>query len=50
MAIYILTMRIVADPNVSTEQICNEIYRACSDVPFAFDITSIQGENPHTNG
>ena len=50
MAIHILTMRIMADPKVSTEQICDEIYRACADVPFAFDITSIQEEDPHTNG
>ena len=50
MATYTLTMRIVADPEVSTEQICDEIYRACADVPFSFDITSIQEEDPHTNG
>jgi len=46
MAIHILTMRIVADSNVSTKQICEEIYRACADVPFAFDITSIREGDP----
>jgi len=50
MATYTLTMRIVADPEVSTKQICEEIYRACTDVPLAFDITSIREEDPHTNG
>jgi len=46
MATYTLTMRIVADPDVSIEQICDAIYRACADVPFAFDITSIRGGDP----
>ena len=46
MATYTLTMRIVADPDVSTKQICEEIYQACADAPFAFDITSIRGGDP----
>jgi predicted DNA-binding transcriptional regulator AlpA len=44
MAVYTLTMRIEADPEVTPEQIRQEIYDACPDVPFGFDITSIEGE------
>jgi len=46
MKIFYLTMRIEADSDVDTEQICNEIYQACADVPFSFDITSIRGGDP----
>lgn len=46
VATYILTMRIEADSDVGTEQICNEIYLACADVPFSFDITGIRGGDP----
>jgi len=42
MKIFYLTMRIEADSDVDTKQICHEIYQACADVPFAFDITSIR--------
>jgi hypothetical protein len=44
MAVYTLTMRIEADPEVTPEQIRQEIYDACPNVPFGFDITSIEGE------
>lgn len=44
MAVYTLTMRIEADREVTPEQIRQEIYDACPDVPFGFDITSIEGE------
>jgi len=46
MKIFYLTMRIEADSDVGAEQICHEIYQACADVPFAFDITSIRGGDP----
>jgi len=46
VATYILTMRIEADSDVGTKKICDEIYQACADVPFAFDITSIRGGDP----
>jgi hypothetical protein len=41
---YILTMRIEADDDVTAEQIREEIYDACEDVPFGFDITSISAQ------
>ncbi len=42
MAVYTLTMRIEADAEVTPEQIRQEIYDACPDVPFGFDITGIE--------
>lgn len=42
--VYTLTMRIEADGEVTPEQIRQEIYDACPDVPFGFDITSIEPE------
>lgn len=44
MATYTLTMRIEADAEVTPEQIRQEIYDACGDVPFGFDIASVEGE------
>ncbi len=44
MTTYILTMRIEADEDVNAEQIREEIYDACPDVPFGFNITSIEPE------
>lgn len=41
---YILTMRIEADSEVTPDKIREEIYDACPDVPFGFDITSIEPE------
>lgn len=44
--VYTLTMRIEADEEVTSEQIKQEIYDACPDVPFGFEITSIsKGES-----
>lgn len=42
MSTYTLTMRIEADEEVAPEQIRQEVYDACSDVPFGFDVTSIE--------
>ncbi|TGZ14715.1 hypothetical protein DV517_61980 [Streptomyces sp. S816] len=44
MSAYILTMRIEASPDVTPEQIRQEIYDACEDVPFGFDVVSIKPE------
>ncbi|HEY6116649.1 MAG TPA: AlpA family phage regulatory protein [Candidatus Dormibacteraeota bacterium] len=44
MATYIATMRIEADSDVTPDQIRQEIYDACSDVPFGFDIASLEPE------
>ncbi len=42
MAVWTLTMRIEADDDVNDDQIRNEIYDACTDVSFGFDITRIE--------
>jgi predicted DNA-binding transcriptional regulator AlpA len=42
MKTYVLTMRIEADAEIAPEQIQQEIYDACPDVPFGFDITGIE--------
>jgi predicted DNA-binding transcriptional regulator AlpA len=44
MTVYTLTMRIEAGSEVTPERIRQEIYDACPDVPFGFDITSIESE------
>jgi hypothetical protein len=44
MAVYTVTLRVEADSEVTPEQIRQEIYDACPDVPFGFDITSIEPE------
>ncbi|WP_237280592.1 helix-turn-helix transcriptional regulator [Streptomyces caniscabiei] len=44
MQTYVLTMRIEADAEVTPEQIRQEIYDACPDVPFGFEITSVEAE------
>lgn len=44
MAVYTVTMRVEADSEVTPEQIRQEIYDACLDVSFGFDITSIEPE------
>jgi predicted DNA-binding transcriptional regulator AlpA len=44
MKTYVLTLRIEADSEVTPEQIRQEIYDACADVPFGFDITSVEQE------
>lgn len=42
MKTYTLTMRIEADDDINEEQIKEEILDACPDVPFGFDITSVE--------
>ncbi|PZT70166.1 hypothetical protein DN402_31605 [Streptomyces sp. SW4] len=42
MKTFTLTMRIEADSDVTPEQVRQEIYDACGDVPFAFDITNVE--------
>lgn len=42
MKTYILTMRIEADDDINEEQIKEEIYDACPDVPFGFEITACE--------
>lgn len=44
MKTYTLTMRIEAGEDVTPEQIRQEIYDACPDVPFGFDVVSIEPE------
>lgn len=44
MKVYTLTMRIEADDEINEEQIREELYMAGGDVPFGFDITSLEGE------
>lgn len=44
MSVYTVTLRVEADSEVTPEQIRQEIYDACPDVPFGFDITSIEPE------
>lgn len=44
MKTYVLTMRIEADAEVAPEEIRQEIYDACPNVGFGFDITSIEPE------
>ncbi len=42
--VYTLTMRIEADAEMTPEQIRQEIYDACPDVPFGFDVVSVEAE------
>lgn len=42
MKVWTLTMRIEADDDVNDEQIREEIYDACPDVPFGFEITKVE--------
>jgi hypothetical protein len=44
MAVYTLVMRVEADSSISKEQIKEEIYDACADVPFGFEIESVEGQ------
>ena len=44
MSTYVVTLRVEADSEVTPDQIRQEIYDACPDVPFGFDITSIEPE------
>jgi hypothetical protein len=42
MKTYTLTMRIEAGEEVTPEQIRQEVYDAGADLPFGFDITSVE--------
>jgi hypothetical protein len=42
MKVYTLTMRIEADDEINEEQIREEIYDACPEVPFGFAITKVE--------
>lgn len=44
MKVYTLTMRIEAEDDISPDQIREEIYDACEDVSFGFDIKTVEGE------
>lgn len=44
MRTFVLTMRIEADADAAPDQIRQEIYDACSDVSFSFDVTSVEPE------
>lgn len=44
MSTYVVTLKVEADSEVTPDQIRQEIYDACPDVPFGFDITSIEPE------
>ncbi|MBF6326513.1 hypothetical protein IU451_28855 [Nocardia cyriacigeorgica] len=39
---YTVTLRVSADEEIDAGRIEHEIYTACEDVPFSFDITSIE--------
>lgn len=42
--VYVVTLRVEADAEVTPEQIRQEIYDAASEVPFGFDVTSVEPE------
>lgn len=42
--VYTLTMRIEADEEIDAARIREEIYEACRDVPFGFDVTTVEPE------
>jgi predicted DNA-binding transcriptional regulator AlpA len=44
MAVYTVTMRVEAEAEVDAAQIREEIYDACRDVPFGFDVTEVSPE------
>ncbi|MFJ2961148.1 hypothetical protein ACIPIC_02425 [Streptomyces collinus] len=44
MKVYTLTVRVESDDDLTAEQIREELYMAGGDVPFGFDITSIEEE------
>lgn len=41
MTVYVVTMRVEAEAEVDATQIREEVYDACRDVSFGFDITSV---------
>ena len=45
MKTYTLTMRIEAEDDVTVDQMRTEIYDACEDVPFGFDIKTVVEES-----
>lgn len=44
MNTYVVTLKVEAGSELTPEQIRQEIYDACPDVPFGFDITSVEQE------
>jgi predicted transcriptional regulator len=44
MSTYVVTLKVEADSEVTQEQIRQEIYDAGEDVPFGFDVVSIEPE------
>ena len=44
MATYLVTLKVEADAEVTPDQIRQEIYDACPDVPFGFDVVSVEEE------
>jgi predicted DNA-binding transcriptional regulator AlpA len=44
MKVYTVTLRVETDSDVTPDQIRQEIYDACPDVPFGFEITSVEQE------
>ncbi|WP_181849612.1 hypothetical protein [Streptomyces parvulus] len=44
MKTYTLTMSIQTDNFIDEEEIRQQIYNACNEVPFSFDITNVAEE------
>ncbi|MGW4670105.1 helix-turn-helix transcriptional regulator [Streptomyces sp. NPDC004324] len=44
MNTYTVTLKVEVDSDVTPDQIRQEIYDACPDVPFGFDVVSIEPE------
>lgn len=44
MSTYTVTLKVEADSEVTPERIRQEIYDACPDVPFGFDVVSVEPE------
>jgi len=42
---YILTVRVESDDDLTAEQVREELYIAGGEVPFSFDVTSIEEES-----
>jgi len=42
MSTYVVTLKVEADAEMTPEQIRQEIYDACPDVPFGFDVTAVE--------
>jgi predicted DNA-binding transcriptional regulator AlpA len=44
MSVYTVTLRVEADSEVTPDRIRQEIYDAAEDVPFGFDVVSVEPE------